>query len=109
MTRSAAKAETVRELGAVAVIADALDPEQVARAVAEAEPEAIVLLVLHDVFDYGCGEVAEVIRSRGARVAALARRGPARRRGRQGAGAGAPPPRRQPGGAGAGELGRGQG
>jgi nucleoside-diphosphate-sugar epimerase len=42
MTRSAAKAETVRGLGAAPVIADALDPEQVARAVAEAEPEAIV-------------------------------------------------------------------
>ncbi len=42
MTRSATKAETVRALGASPVIADALDPEQVARAVAEAEPEAIV-------------------------------------------------------------------
>lgn len=42
MTRSAAKAETVRELGATPVVADALDPEQVARAVADAEPEAIV-------------------------------------------------------------------
>jgi nucleoside-diphosphate-sugar epimerase len=42
MTRSAAKMETMRDLGAVPVVADALDPEQVARAVAEAEPEAIV-------------------------------------------------------------------
>jgi nucleoside-diphosphate-sugar epimerase len=42
MTRSAAKAGLVRGLGAEPVIADALDPEQVARAVAEAEPEAIV-------------------------------------------------------------------
>jgi nucleoside-diphosphate-sugar epimerase len=42
MTRSAAKEATLRELGAVPVIADALDPEQVAAAVAEAEPEAIV-------------------------------------------------------------------
>jgi nucleoside-diphosphate-sugar epimerase len=42
MTRSAVKAEAVRTLGAAPVVADALDPEQVARAVAEAEPEAIV-------------------------------------------------------------------
>jgi nucleoside-diphosphate-sugar epimerase len=42
MTRSAGKVEAVRALGAVPVLADALDPEQVARAVAEAEPEAIV-------------------------------------------------------------------
>ncbi len=42
MTRSAAKAETVRDLGAIPVVADALDADQVARAVAEAEPEAIV-------------------------------------------------------------------
>jgi nucleoside-diphosphate-sugar epimerase len=41
MTRSAAKAEAVRALGATAVVADALDPDQVARAVAEAEPDAI--------------------------------------------------------------------
>jgi nucleoside-diphosphate-sugar epimerase len=42
MTRSAAKAEAVRALGAAPAVADALDPEQVARAVAEAEPDAIV-------------------------------------------------------------------
>jgi len=42
MARSAAGAEAVRGLGADPVTADALDPEQVARAVAEAEPEAIV-------------------------------------------------------------------
>jgi nucleoside-diphosphate-sugar epimerase len=42
MTRSAGRAEAVRALGALPVVADALDPEQVARAVAEAEPEAIV-------------------------------------------------------------------
>jgi len=42
MTRSAGKAGLVRELGAEPVIADALDAEQVARAVAETEPEAIV-------------------------------------------------------------------
>jgi nucleoside-diphosphate-sugar epimerase len=42
MTRSAEKAELVRELGGEPVVADALDPDQVARAVAGAEPEAIV-------------------------------------------------------------------
>jgi len=42
MTRSAGKADLVRELGAEPVAADALDAEAVARAVAEAEPEAIV-------------------------------------------------------------------
>jgi nucleoside-diphosphate-sugar epimerase len=40
MTRS--KAELVRELGARPVVADALVPDQVAAAVAEAEPDAIV-------------------------------------------------------------------
>jgi len=42
MTRSAAKADAVRALGATPAIADALDPDQVAAAVAAAEPEAIV-------------------------------------------------------------------
>jgi nucleoside-diphosphate-sugar epimerase len=42
MTRSAAKADAVRTLGATPAVADALDPDQVARAVAEAEPDAIV-------------------------------------------------------------------
>lgn len=42
LTRSPEKAELVRALGAEPVIADALDAEQVARAVAEAEPEAIL-------------------------------------------------------------------
>jgi nucleoside-diphosphate-sugar epimerase len=42
MTRSESKSEAVRELGATPVVADALDPEQVARAVGEAEPEVIV-------------------------------------------------------------------
>jgi nucleoside-diphosphate-sugar epimerase len=37
MTRCPRGAETVRELGAEPVIADALDPGQVARTVAEAE------------------------------------------------------------------------
>jgi nucleoside-diphosphate-sugar epimerase len=42
MTRSAEKAGTVRAAGAEAVIADALDPEAVKRAVAAARPEAII-------------------------------------------------------------------
>lgn len=42
MTRSEAKTDAVRALGARVAIADALDPEQVAAAVAASEPEAIV-------------------------------------------------------------------
>ncbi|HVY95523.1 MAG TPA: NAD(P)-dependent oxidoreductase [Solirubrobacterales bacterium] len=42
MVRSEAKAPLVGELGARPVVADALDPDAVAAAVAEAEPEAIV-------------------------------------------------------------------
>lgn len=42
MTRTESKRELIRELGAKPVVADALDPEAVARAVAEAEPEVIV-------------------------------------------------------------------
>jgi len=42
MTRSEAKADEVRALGAEPAIADALDPEGVAAAVAASEPEAIV-------------------------------------------------------------------
>lgn len=42
MTRSEAKRELVRDLGARPVVADALDPEAVGRVVSEAEPEAIV-------------------------------------------------------------------
>jgi nucleoside-diphosphate-sugar epimerase len=42
MTRSASKQQAVRDLGATPVTADALDPEDVARVVAEAQPEAIV-------------------------------------------------------------------
>jgi nucleoside-diphosphate-sugar epimerase len=42
MTRSPDKQDTVRQLGAKPVVADALDPEQVAQAVAEAEPDVIV-------------------------------------------------------------------
>ncbi|MGH2676233.1 MAG: NAD-dependent epimerase/dehydratase family protein [Actinomycetota bacterium] len=42
MTRSPAKADMLRALGARPVVADALDPDAVARAVAETEPEVIV-------------------------------------------------------------------
>ena len=42
MTRSRSKAETVRDLGATPVVADALDPEQIAGAVAGSNPEVIV-------------------------------------------------------------------
>ena len=42
MTRTPAKMAVIEELGARAVVADALDPEQVAAAVADAEPEAII-------------------------------------------------------------------
>ena|SRR5919106_1059935 len=41
MTRSDSRVDAVRSLGASPVVADALDPEQVARAVAEVEPEVI--------------------------------------------------------------------
>jgi nucleoside-diphosphate-sugar epimerase len=42
MTRTPSKRAALRALGARPVVADALDPEAVARAVAEAEPEVIV-------------------------------------------------------------------
>ena len=42
MTRSASKQGLVRSLGARPVVADALDPDAVAQAVASAEPEVIV-------------------------------------------------------------------
>src|SRR5918912_247075 len=42
MTRSASKRALLRELGAEPVVADALDPDQVAEAVARARPEVIV-------------------------------------------------------------------
>jgi nucleoside-diphosphate-sugar epimerase len=42
MTRSASKADAVRRLGARPAVADGLDPDAVAQAVAEAEPEVIV-------------------------------------------------------------------
>jgi nucleoside-diphosphate-sugar epimerase len=42
MTRSESKQGMLRELGAVPVVADALDPDQVAEAVARARPEVII-------------------------------------------------------------------
>ena len=42
MTRTAAKQDAIRALGARPAVADALDPEAVAQAVAEAEPEAVI-------------------------------------------------------------------
>lgn len=42
MTRSPGKRDLLRELGAQPVVADALDPESVAQAVAQADPEVIV-------------------------------------------------------------------
>jgi nucleoside-diphosphate-sugar epimerase len=42
MTRSESKQATIRALGAVPVVADALDPDQVAEAVARARPDVIV-------------------------------------------------------------------
>jgi nucleoside-diphosphate-sugar epimerase len=42
MTRSASKSDAIRDLGATPAVADALEPEDVALAVAEAEPEVIV-------------------------------------------------------------------
>ena len=42
MTRSASKQDLLRSLGARPVVADALDPDAVAEAVASAEPEVIV-------------------------------------------------------------------
>ena len=42
MTRMSAKADLIRSLGARPVVADALDPETVAQAVAEAQPEAVI-------------------------------------------------------------------
>src|SRR5438477_5707054 len=42
MTRSASKQDLLRSLGARPVVADALDPDAVAQAVASAEPDVIV-------------------------------------------------------------------
>lgn len=40
--RSVLKCQALRTLGATPVVADTLDPEQVACAVAEASPEAVI-------------------------------------------------------------------
>jgi nucleoside-diphosphate-sugar epimerase len=52
-TRTEAKLDMLRELGATGVVADLLDPDQVARVVAEAEPEVIIheLTALNRPFD----------------------------------------------------------
>src|SRR2546423_3440514 len=42
MTRSASNQDALRALGATPVLADALDPDAVARAIGDAEPEVIV-------------------------------------------------------------------
>jgi nucleoside-diphosphate-sugar epimerase len=42
MTRTPAKADVIRSMGARPVVADALDPEAVAQAVGEAGPEAVI-------------------------------------------------------------------
>jgi nucleoside-diphosphate-sugar epimerase len=42
MTRSESRRQAILDLGATPVVADALDPDQVKRAVGEAEPEAIL-------------------------------------------------------------------
>jgi 2-alkyl-3-oxoalkanoate reductase len=42
MTRSSSKQDLIRQMGARPAVADALDPEAVARAVAEAEPEVVI-------------------------------------------------------------------
>jgi nucleoside-diphosphate-sugar epimerase len=42
MTRSPAKQDQIRQLGASPAVADALDPEAVAKVVAEAEPEVVI-------------------------------------------------------------------
>jgi 2-alkyl-3-oxoalkanoate reductase len=53
MTRTASKQDLVRNLGATPVVADALDPEAVGGAIAEAEPELVVheLTALPDELD----------------------------------------------------------
>jgi 2-alkyl-3-oxoalkanoate reductase len=53
MTRTASKQDLVRNLGATPVVADALDPEAVGGAIAEAEPEVVVheLTALPDELD----------------------------------------------------------
>jgi len=53
ITRSEAKLDLLRELGATGIVADVLDPDQVAHVVAETEPEVIIhqLTALNRPFD----------------------------------------------------------
>jgi nucleoside-diphosphate-sugar epimerase len=66
MTRSESKLATIRELGAVPVVADALDPDQVAEAVGRARPDVIVhqLTALAGVHSYTEGDAAPTNRLR---------------------------------------------
>jgi nucleoside-diphosphate-sugar epimerase len=57
MTRSSAKQDLVRQLGARPAVADALDPEAVAQVVAEAEPE----VVIHELTAIDAGSVGRNI------------------------------------------------
>lgn len=57
MTRTAAKQDRIRRMGARPVVADALDPEAVAQAVAEAEPE----VVIHELTAIDAGSVGRSI------------------------------------------------
>jgi nucleoside-diphosphate-sugar epimerase len=59
LTRTPAKQDLVRSLGARPAVADALDPDGVARAVAEAEPEVIV----HELTALGSIDLRHVERS----------------------------------------------
>jgi nucleoside-diphosphate-sugar epimerase len=66
MTRSESKQSMLSELGAVPVVADALDPDQVARAVEHAKPEVIVhqLTALAGVTRYSERDAAQTNRLR---------------------------------------------
>jgi 2-alkyl-3-oxoalkanoate reductase len=57
MTRTPAKADLIRSLGARPAVADALEPEAVAQAVAEAEPE----VVIHQLTAIDAGSVSRSI------------------------------------------------
>src|SRR5436309_12535922 len=69
MTRSESKQAMLYELGAVPVVADALDPEQVAEAVGRARPDVIVheLTALAGIMRYSERAVAptNLLRTRG--------------------------------------------
>src|SRR4029077_9320243 len=66
MTRSESKQAMLHELGAVPVIADALDPDQVAKAVGQARPDVIVheLTALAGVMRYSERDAASTNRLR---------------------------------------------